>query len=188
MRPLNRNLTLIPNVPYQRRGFTLIELMSVLVIVSILLAMSSPLLGKIRERAESTACASNLRQIWICLELATQENNNTYPIIEPSPNNPVYDPEMGARTLAEVLTPYGANEKILTCPADLRSGNRFATLGTSYEWRPVVDGESAMAPQIYTRRGVRMANLSRLRLLMDADPVHRGKHNILYADGHIRLR
>jgi prepilin-type N-terminal cleavage/methylation domain-containing protein/prepilin-type processing-associated H-X9-DG protein len=169
-------------------GFTLIEMLCSVTIIAILLAMGSPLLAKMLNKAESTVCTSNLRQLWQAVELASQDNDNRFPIIEPMPANPIYEPEMAAKPLAEVLAEYGINDIVLSCPADRKAGDRFSQMGASYEWRPLVDDENVMAPQLFTRRGVRMANLSRLRLLMDFDPVHGGKHNMIYADGHIRMR
>lgn len=46
-----------------RRGFTLVELLVVIAIILILLSLLSPSLRSLRDRAHTTACLSNLRQI-----------------------------------------------------------------------------------------------------------------------------
>ncbi|NJK91226.1 MAG: prepilin-type N-terminal cleavage/methylation domain-containing protein [Blastochloris sp.] len=173
------------------QGFTLIEVICVVVILAILIQLAFPAYKRILDKAHSVACGSNLRQLGIAVELASQDNDGEFPYIENDPNQPIYRPEdlpAGAQTytLLEALQDYGIKETHLQCPADLRRNNRYAEMGSSYEWRPMLDGESTLSPLIYGRRGIRKVSPSRFRLIMDTDPVHRGRQNAVYADGHVR--
>lgn len=169
-----------------RTGFTLVELACVLALAALLISLSVPAFQKIIQRAESTACLSNLRQIGIAVQACINDNNGHYPLIETDPTDPVYPPEAGARSMRETLEPYGITPAVLQCPADRRYNNRFQEKGSSYEWRPLIDDEPLVNPEIFGRWGTRVVRPSRFRLVIDIDPVHSGRQNRLYADGSVR--
>jgi len=174
-------------------AFTLIELIAVIAIIGMLATLLAPQYKRMIDRANSVACAANLRQIGIAVNLYVNDNEQKFPYIN-NPANPVYtDPEeipegVTPVTMAEAFGPYDIAGKSLRCPSDVAFNNRFATDGTSYEWRPLLDGETKVNPEIFTRRGtVRVVRLSRMRLVFDTDSVHRGRPNTLYADGSVRM-
>lgn len=167
-------------------GFTLLEILVVLTILALLLGLAVPELNRYIDRANSTACAANLRSIGLAVRNYINENDGTFPIIETNPDNPIYPDDVEARPMLETLEPYGITARTLRCPADVRGRNYFAQRGTSYEWRPVVDDENFQAPKIYTRRGERSVNPARVRLVIDIDAVHNGRQNQLYGDGRVR--
>jgi prepilin-type N-terminal cleavage/methylation domain-containing protein/prepilin-type processing-associated H-X9-DG protein len=180
-----------------RAGFTLIELLVVIAIVGLLSSLLIPEIGKLQDRAQSVVCMNNLRQIGIGVLAYVGEHDNAYPIIEPNPDSPVYDPSAEAKPIYIALEPYGVTQEVLKCPADLKGPNYFAqrttttdgkTYGTSYQWRVIVDEENMLDPKIYGGRrgaGVRVVKPSRVTLCTDFEAVHSGKMNRLFADGHV---
>jgi prepilin-type N-terminal cleavage/methylation domain-containing protein/prepilin-type processing-associated H-X9-DG protein len=169
-------------------GFTLIELLVTIAIIAILASMLAPAAGRMAQKANSTKCASNLRQIGASVLLYSQDNDNRFPAIESMPSDPVYDSSSDGppkKPIFETLSPYGVTKSLLQCPADIRGQNYFAKEGSSYQWRNIVDTELTSDPKVYGRRGARNPKSTWLLLLTDYENVHNGHGNRLYADGHV---
>lgn len=58
----------------RRKGFTLIEVLVVLVIISLLVALLLPAIGAARAAARSNACKSNLRQFGVAMHLHAEKD------------------------------------------------------------------------------------------------------------------
>ena len=67
-----------------QRGFSLIELMVVISIMSILAALLLPALARARERARRTVCSSNLKQLGITFIMFAGENKGVFPAGHPN--------------------------------------------------------------------------------------------------------
>jgi len=118
------------------RGFTIVELLVVISIISMLLAILIPSLISARQRGRSIVCTANLRSIGFALEMYVDGNNGWFPPAEPRDKDDVagrdnwyLNPElMACMNIAPRLDANGlivgpsAEGTILICPSHLRPG------------------------------------------------------------------
>lgn len=117
-----------------RAGFTLIELLVVIAIIAILAAMLLPALAKAKEKARTTQCLSNMKQLQLCWHMYIDDNNDLLPL-----NGATSTPGPGGNGLPNswiqggaqsdpavpwipngVLYPYNKSVAIYACPANTR--------------------------------------------------------------------
>src|SRR5574342_94810 len=67
----------------KNRGFTVIELLIVVVIVAILVSIVIPALYTVKHKAQQIICVNNMRQLFLAFEQYTNDNNG----LLPRPNN-----------------------------------------------------------------------------------------------------
>jgi prepilin-type N-terminal cleavage/methylation domain-containing protein len=63
-----------------RVGFTLIELLVVIAIIAILAAILFPVFARVREKARTTTCVSNCRQVGTALMMYVQDHDEVMPV------------------------------------------------------------------------------------------------------------
>ncbi len=119
-----------------RLGFSLIELLVVLAIISVLAGILLPTLSKSRQAAQRVVCGSNLRQIGVALQNYVTESRGHLPmVIEPIWfAGPIYqntnfsvDPfeqlngsDRYPFAFVNVMKPYLKDPRVAICPGALR--------------------------------------------------------------------
>lgn len=108
----------------KKPGFTLIELLVVIAIIAILAAILFPVFAQAREKARTTACLSNAKQIGLAMMMYMEDYDEVVlpwfiPTSEPpQPNSP--DPFLrraDTKVWTQLIQPYLKNTQVLYCPS-----------------------------------------------------------------------
>lgn len=106
------------------RGFTLVELITVIAICSILMGMIGYGVIYARESARSAKCKSNLRNLAVATLAYTSENNDTFPWGKKNVSGYKYwcwdfVITHDGTTMPGVIWDYAVDKKVLQCPSFL---------------------------------------------------------------------
>ncbi len=163
----------------KQAGFTLMELLTVIAVISIAAGILLPAVRTARERARRTSCASNLRQIGFALEIYISENAGRFPVCASNKTN---NPE-GFLTVVDLLMPSVNSPGVFICPSD---ASYHIEEGTSYLWNRYLNGLSYDHASVYVLSGGR----TYMPVLFDMDSFHGepgsdASRNFLYPDGRV---
>lgn len=115
-------------------GYTYVELLVSLGVISILVALLMPVIGKSRASAQSAYCLSQLRQIGAGLLQYALDNDKRLP-----------DPYMTQTSWEQLIRRYVSSADTFRCPAD---DELFPTVGSSYDWRDTGFPETTLAGRL----------------------------------------
>ena len=192
-----------------QRGFSLIELLVVLAIISLLTAILLPVLATARNQARQIACASNLRQIGQGFAMYQQDYDGYFPYAaDPAARTMVeiwrpYFPQFATDIpriglIQDVLQPYVQSKQVFACPSDVGFENfeniymaagaaptSYLQYGTSYYYGTGFAAchthESSIKSSVATSLMYEPVGFWHGSL----SPVAL-RYNILFADGHVK--
>lgn len=111
----------------RKRGFTLIELLVVIAIIAILAAILFPVLARAREKARTSSCQNNIKNIATAFKMYTNDWDEKFPAPNGAPHDNQYT--AGEVPWPAQLDPYVKNWQIFKCPS-------YTTYGLGYGYNP----------------------------------------------------
>ncbi|CAA6677168.1 MULTISPECIES: prepilin-type N-terminal cleavage/methylation domain-containing protein [unclassified Lentimonas] len=140
-----------------KSAFTLIELLTVLAIIGILAAILIPAVGKVRAKAQSANCMSNLRQLTAGALLYSSDHKGDMPTRQD------LSEDGGPKSWPDTLGPYINVERIdgsfattpsvKTCPTQYAIYQQSRTYGINYLLTNQQQGKSDRGPTNLLRMG-----------------------------------
>lgn len=128
-----------------RKAFTLIELLVVIAVIAILAAILFPVFAKAREKARSTSCSSNVKQIMVAVRsYAIDFDSRLPPGAMPYVTSGTTGPILKSPTFSwmDVIHPYMKSAQLFICPSKSQS-----TI-TSYGWNYRNFGDQMRSPGV----------------------------------------
>jgi prepilin-type N-terminal cleavage/methylation domain-containing protein/prepilin-type processing-associated H-X9-DG protein len=190
----------------RRAGFTLVEVLTVIAIVSILAALLTPVFVSAREKSRQSVCASNLSQLYKAVAMYAGDNDGFRPMYEIGPSDIRIDgkdvrwPDQ-SQDLVQSLKPYGAISEIWFCPDDPLHGNTAVYKrhpATSYSGEAALHTHPTGPPTPWPLLPTRISPSELPVFYDDIMPymaetppdtylyTHDQRFNIVFSDGHVR--
>jgi prepilin-type N-terminal cleavage/methylation domain-containing protein/prepilin-type processing-associated H-X9-DG protein len=172
-----------------RHGFTLVELLTVLAIVSVLAAILFAVFTRVRENGRRAVCLNNMKQMSLGMLQYIQDNDSRFP------------PLMG--NFRMTLMPYAGDSKVFLCPAGPQVSSQEYSSYDRMEWVTEVDLKRGI---VYGKHESQVADttttISLFELIGDAEEHqkitstcssseemgvrHLGGVNYAFVDGHVK--
>jgi len=145
-------------------GFTLLELMVVMVTVAIIASILFPIFARAREKARQTCCMSKLAQLHVALHMYAQDYDGHFP-----------PAGVGAKAC---LYEYVKDDDVFFCPSSSYSGRRAG------DTRPLGNEDDWGAYQYYPGRA--NDGEANAPLLSDREFLHNRRANVSLVAGGVR--
>ena len=208
----NKRQALNPESSGQRRGwtqaFTLLELLVVIAIIGILASLLLPTLSRAKQKAITTECASNLRQIGYGMTMFADDSEGLYPISGGAIAWDEVDPTTHSKSWMQQIFNYVVNTNLYRCPGDRQhpfsyfNGDRAAFVVANHF--AAVNSKSILHPVAFVLTGDTRGDkfkeddadkddYTQCCVGGAADPTeteewraHSGGQNLLFPDGHLK--
>lgn len=99
----------------RNKGFTLIELMTVIAIIGLLAAMLMPIYNKAKQKTHNTVCRNNLQQMGVMMSIYLNEFDGIYPYVDSMSDTKDFSYWFNALSSVSPGTKW--NKGIFKCPA-----------------------------------------------------------------------
>lgn len=138
------------------RAFTLVELLAVVAITGVLAGILLLVLGPARQKADDAACLSNLRQVFVALNLYANDNKGKWPDPLSHGSNARFIPvryyvnglnSYGSANPNKALDPYITDLQATMCPVVVKK-----ELRTSAEWQYWYGTQTAAPDKMQSER------------------------------------
>lgn len=138
----------------RRRGFTLIELLVVIAIIAILAAILFPVFAQARERARTSSCSSNLKQLGTGIAMYVQDYDEIFPYVYQDPVPGAVPPGgyWSGQTWfwSQIVQSYIKNLNVFACPSmsNYKTQPYHGHYGANTALMPFQGGATVSLPQL----------------------------------------
>ena len=157
----------------RQNGFTVLELMTVIVVIAILVVVVAPAFPYLQARAQKTRCLANLRSLHVAANTYIQDNQH-WPQI-PSQG---YEDSAAATAWINAFSPYGLSQINWVCPSiqqSLHSPDLTDPANVRVDYMAMPFGAQPRAP----------FQSSKMPWFIEAADIHGNGQEIIFSDGHI---